>query len=255
MKSIPQMAEELNISSGTIREYLDRFNEFFPDPVEHGGVKEYPPETAELIGKIYDYYQNSGMTKEQIRVKLGGAMASETYSGEPAEPVSAPAMDTEQFNVLTEKLDKLIQVMEVLTDRLSGIGNLGAVPAGGDASNQIKSQDKIKAISDQISDIMEMNQGDDLEQIEQNVKAADGTVIFSYGRMSPGAVEAMKYCKTYKKPWIHIDLETEKRPSFAVRAWLRDSKIKALNVAGKSASRIPGLKKTVNDMIAAILNP
>ena len=39
MKSIVQMAEELDISSGTIREYLKRFEEFFPDPVEHEGIK------------------------------------------------------------------------------------------------------------------------------------------------------------------------------------------------------------------------
>lgn len=250
MKSIPQMAEELNVSSGTIREYLDRFNEFFPDPVEHAGVKEYPPETAELIQKIYGYYQNSGMTKEEIRVKLGGAMDAESYTGQPPVAVAGPGMDSEQFSLLTDKLDKLIQVIEVLTDKLSGVPNMGAA----DGAPPRKNQDKIQAINAQISDILEMNQEDDLENIEQGVKAADGTVIFSYGRMSTSAVKSMQYCKEYNKPWIHIDLETQKRPSFAVRAWIREFKVKSINVAGKSASKVPGLKKTVNEMIAAILN-
>lgn len=249
MKSILQMAESLNISSGTIREYLERFAEFFPDPVENQGLKEYPPEAEELVKKIYDYYQNSGMTKEQIRVKLGGAMDAEEYTGKPAAAALGPAIDGDPFTVLTEKIDRLTQAIEALTAQLAGGGV--HIPA---KSSSHESHEKIRAISDQITDILEMNQEDDLEKIEQGVKEADGTVIFSYGRMAPAALEAVKHCKEYNKPWIHIDLETEKRPSFAVRAWLREHKVKTLNVAGKSASKIPGLKKTVNDMIAGILN-
>ncbi len=40
MKPVSQMAEALDISSGIIREYLLRFEEFFSDPVEHEGVDE-----------------------------------------------------------------------------------------------------------------------------------------------------------------------------------------------------------------------
>lgn len=252
MKSISQMAEILQISSGTIREYLDRFNQFFPDPVEHKGVKEYPPETEELVRRIYNYYQNSGMTKEQIRVKLGGAAEAEENAGLPGQPGGGqgPVMDSEQFGQLNEKLDRLIQVIEQLTSQLAGVA-----PAGLAVETSAKgNHEKIKAINDQVTDILEMNQEDDQGKIEAGVKEADGTVIFSYGRIAPAALEAVKYCKEYAKPWIHIDLETEKRPAFAIRAWLRANKVKALNVAGKSASKVPGLKKTVNDMIATILN-
>ncbi len=72
MKSVPSIAENLDISSGTIREYLERFPEFFPDPVERDGIKVYPPETIVLLKKIHNYYQTTDMTKDKIRVKLGG---------------------------------------------------------------------------------------------------------------------------------------------------------------------------------------
>lgn len=252
MKTIPKMAEDLNISSGTIREYLDRFNEFFPDAVENDGIKEYPPEAEELIQRIYKYYTESGMTKEEIRVKLGGAMEAEAYSGQPAAGAAAAAIDAEQFTRLTEKLDKLIEVIQALTGALQGTSlSAGPAASGGAAGS---GHSKIKAVNEQITDILGMNQENDPDVIAQKVKEADGTVIFSYGRMSQEAVESVKACKDYKKPWIHIDLETEARPSITVRAWLRDNRVKTLYVAGRSASKIPGLKKSVNEMIASILD-
>ena len=121
MKTIPQMAETLDISSGTIREYLQRFEEFFADPVEHEGVKEYPNETAELVTKIYGYYQNSGMTKEEIRVKLGGAMALEANPELAALQAQAVPMDMEKFDELGEKIDKLTIAIETLTSTFNKI--------------------------------------------------------------------------------------------------------------------------------------
>lgn len=247
MKSIPQMAEELDISSGTIREYLKRFEEFFPDPVELEGVKEYPPEASELITKIYGYYQNSGMTKEEIRVKLGAAMALEA-NPELAAQVQAVPMDMEQFDALGEKIDKLTIAIETLTSVFSGSGsnlNVPKEPAG---------NEKVNKINAQITDILELTKGSDPKKTEENVTKADGTVIFSFGKLSNNAEGALKFSKANKKPWLHIDLETEKFPARAVRTWIAQSDISVLNVAGRSASKVPGLKKTVNDIIASILN-
>lgn len=247
MKSIPQIAEELDISSTTIREYIKRFNEFFADPVEHEGVKEYPDETSELAGRIHKYYQTTEMTKEEIRTKLGGVRELEDN---PAAAIAAAApIDSEQFRVLGDKLDYLISAIENLTATLLD---------GGEARfsatrKNLGSHEKLNEINAQITDIIELTKGGDKDNIEKNVLETDGTIIFSFGKLSPNAADSMNFAKAHKKPWLHIDLETEKNPSPILRKWLARFEIKVLNVAGKSASKVPGLKKSINDIISMIL--
>lgn len=249
MKSIPQMAKALDISSSTIREYISRFEEFFPDPVEHEGLKEYPPEAQDLIKKIYTYYQTSGMTKDEIRIKLGGAAVLPDQPG--AAAVMAP-MDTAQFDLLGEKLERLIATVENLTAAITG----AKVETFKTIRKQASSHEKISEINKQLTDIIELNGGDGEkgETIEKNVLDTDGTVVFSFGKLSATAIESINFAKAHKKPWLHIDLETEKNPSNVLRKWMSQFNIKALNVTGRSASRIPELKKSVNDIISLALN-
>ncbi len=247
MKSIPQIAQELDISSTTIREYLKQFNKFFADPVEHEGVKEYPDETLDLARRIHEYYQTTEMTKEEIRIKLGGIQDSE--DNPPAAMAIASPMDTAQVSLLGEKLDHLISVIENLTNALTGSGGK-LFPT---VKKKIGSNEKLNEIKAQITDIIEMSKGNDSENLEENVLAADGSIIFSYGRLSPNAADTLNFAKAHKKPWLHIDLETEKNPSPILRKWLNQFQVKVLNVAGKSASKVPGLQKSVNDIISLVL--
>jgi hypothetical protein len=248
MKSIVQMAKSLDISSSTVREYLSRFDEFFPDPVEHEGVKEYPPEAEDLIKKIYGYYQTSGMTKEEIRVKLGG---SPPAADQVSAAVMAP-MDTAVFEQLGDRLDRLITTIENLTSAITG--------AGADTFKRIRKQvgshEKLNQINEQITDIIELTKGEEgsSESIEKNVLETDGTVVFSFGRLTSKASDSINFAKAHKKPWLHIDLETEKNPSTVLRKWLPQFEIKVLNVAGRSASKVPGLQKSVSDIISLVLN-
>jgi hypothetical protein len=39
-----------------------------------------------------------------------------------------------------------------------------------------------------------------------------------------------------------------------LRKWLPQFEIKVLNVAGRSASKVPGLQKSVSDIISLVLN-
>jgi len=248
MKSIPQIAEALDISSTTLREYIKRFNQFFADPVEHEGVKEYPDETLDLARRIHGYYQTTEMTKEEIRIKLGGIQDSED-SPPAVVAIAASPMDPAQFTLLGEKLDHLISVIENLTAVLSS--------SGGELFSKVKknigSNEKLNEINAQITDIIEMSKGGDSENLEKNVLEADGSIIFSYGRLSPKALDTLNFAKAHKKPWLHIDLETEKNPSSMLRKWLAKFEVKVLNVAGKSASKVPGLQKSVNDIISLVL--
>ena len=63
----------------------------------------------------------------------------------------------------------------------------------------------------------------------------------------------MKFAKAQKKPWLHIDLEQEKSPGPMLRKWLDRFDINVLNVAGRRASKVPGVKKSVNDILSLIL--
>ncbi|NOX33695.1 MAG: MerR family transcriptional regulator [Deltaproteobacteria bacterium] len=247
MKSITKMARDLDISSSTIREYLSRFEEFFPDPVEHEGVKEYPPDAQDLLKKIYGYYQTSGMTKEEIRVKLGGPGAME-----PLPAASLAPVDMAQFEKLGERFEHLITSIENLTSAITGAD----VDTFKGIRKQVGSHEKLNEINEQLTDIIELTkgEGENSKNIEKNVLDADGTVIFSFGKLTPSAADSMNFAKAHKKPWLHIDLEIEKNPSRVLRKWLPQFEVKVLNVAGRSASKIPGLKRSVNDIIALVLN-
>ena len=255
MKSIPQIAEALDLSSTTIREYINRFNEFFADPVEHEGIKEYPDETQDLVARIHGYYTKTGMTKDEIRTKLGGGGGEgdiQAPAAAGAAPVSGPAvsaLDAEQFKVISEKLDRLITVMETLTDSLVKAGDLGFM----NARKAYAGNDKMNEINAHITDILELSKGGDAGKLEKNVLDADGSIIFSFGRLSPNAVDTINFAKAHKKPWIHIDLETEKHPGHKIRTWLDRFDINVLNVAGRSAAKVPGLKKSVQDILDLIL--
>jgi DNA-binding transcriptional MerR regulator len=250
MKSIAKMAKDLDISSSTIREYISRFEEFFPDPVEHEGVKEYPPDAEDLIKQVYGYYQNSGMTKEEIRVKLGGAATVEQSAAVGGAAMSP--MDMAQFQELGAKFDRLIATIENLTSAITG-ANIETFKG---IRKQAGSHQKLTDLNDQLTSIIELtkDEGSDGENVEKNVLDADGTIVFSFGKLSPSAIDSINFAKAHKKPWLHIDLETEKNPSKVIRKWLPQFKIKILNVAGKSASKIPGLKRSINDIISLVLN-
>lgn len=249
MKSIARMAKDLDISSSMIREYIDRFEEFFPDPVEREGVKEYPPEAEELARKIYGYYQNSGMTKDEIRVKLGGGSRAPQVT---APAVAGPPMDMEKFDLMSERLERLIETIENLTAAITGAG----VDTFKAIRKKVGSDHRINEINEQLSNLIDLSKLEDEtdDDIEKKVLEADGTVIFSFGKLTSNAADSMNFAKAHKKPWLHIDLESERNPARILRTWLPQFEIKKLNVAGRSASKIPGLKKSINDMISLVFN-
>lgn len=251
MKSVPQIAEALDLSSTTIREYISRFSEFFADPVEYEGVKEYPDDTQDLVSRIHRYFTETEMTKEEIRDRLRGEEDGDETPAAVASPVAAAVLppDSGQLADLGEKLDRLTRAIEALTCVLADSGQVAVTTAG----RARQSSEKLNRITTQITDIIELGKGGDPDNIEQNVRDADGTIIFSFGGLSPNAATSMKFAKAQKKPWLHIDLEQEKSPGPMLRKWLDRFDIKVLNVAGRRASKVPGVKKSVNDILSLIL--
>ncbi|MCP4076099.1 MAG: MerR family transcriptional regulator [Gammaproteobacteria bacterium] len=248
MKSVPSIAENLDISSGTIREYLERFPEFFPDPVERDGIKVYPPETIVLLKKIHNYYQTTDMTKDQIRVKLGGTQEQDDEQVQSPVQTSA-AIDPEQFMALEQRLDSLISILEKLTATISDAGS----ETFSRIKKQVNSSQTLNDINQKFTDIVELKKGQKSEDIEKNVLNADGTIIFSYGIMHSTAKDSLEFAKAHKKPWIHIDLEIEQQPSSIIREWNKQFNIRVLNLVGRDVSKIPGLKRSIDDMISLVM--
>ncbi|MBU1386883.1 MAG: putative molybdenum carrier protein [Proteobacteria bacterium] len=91
------------------------------------------------------------------------------------------------------------------------------------------------------------------KRTEQNVIESDGTVIFTFGKLSGGSLLTKKLAVKNNKPWLHIDLDMIKNPSAKIIDWLIEWDIKRLNVAGKSASKAPGIYKQVKAIMTDIL--
>ena len=82
---------------------------------------------------------------------------------------------------------------------------------------------------------------------------SDGTVIFTYGKLTAGSALTQKFAKQHKKPCLHIDLDLVKEPTLKIKDWIIDWDIKILNVAGRSASKSPEIYDQVKHIINQIL--
>ena len=108
-------------------------------------------------------------------------------------------------------------------------------------------------VPEMYTNFREMTRGGYPMRTEQNVKDADGTVIFTFGNLSGGSALTKKVAVKNRKPWLHIDLEIEANPATKIKNWVIDWDIKILNVAGKSASKAPAIYNRVKEIITQLL--
>lgn len=90
------------------------------------------------------------------------------------------------------------------------------------------------------------------KRTEKNILDSDGTVIFTFGKLTWGSELTRKLAKTHGFPCLHVDLNKVSVGEGAglVRPWIEKNKIKVLNVAGSRASKAP----TIYDLTKQILN-
>jgi hypothetical protein len=100
--------------------------------------------------------------------------------------------------------------------------------------------------------LQEMPTRDYSKRTEQNVFDADGTVIVTNGLLTMGAAMTKEFAIKHQKPWIHLDMKELSLQEAAGRmiAWLKENKIKVLNVAGPRAGKDP----TIYDTTLQLLN-
>jgi len=77
-----------------------------------------------------------------------------------------------------------------------------------------------------------------------NIKDADGTLIVTPDRqgMTPGTRLTTKIARELSSRMLLVDPEDEDAP-WRIEHWVKDNKIRVLNVAGPRESRKPGIQK------------
>ena len=94
----------------------------------------------------------------------------------------------------------------------SGIEYGGWLPKGRKAEDGI--------VPEKYTGFQEMTRGGYPKRTEQNVVDSDGTVIFTYGKLTTGSALTRKFAKKHKKPCLHIDLDIVKSPIAAIEDWI-----------------------------------
>ena len=85
---------------------------------------------------------------------------------------------------------------------------------------------------------------------EKNVVDSDGTLILSRGELAGGSALTARLARKHRRPCLHVDLAgipPEAAPG-KIRAWMKQHRIKVLNVAGPRASgdpKIYGLSREI----------
>ncbi len=92
------------------------------------------------------------------------------------------------------------------------------------------------------------------KRTEQNVVDSDGTLIFSYGRLTRGSALTRRLAMKHRRHWLHVDLtkQTRFQAARSITDWLRQNNIKALNVAGTRASKSPVIYDAVKVTMEAV---
>lgn len=121
------------------------------------------------------------------------------------------------------------------------------IPYGGWIPKGRKAEDG--TVPDKYTELQEMTRGGYPKRTEKNVIDSDGTVIFTYGKLSTGSALTAKFARQKNRPYLHIDLDKVPHPAAKVMDWILDWDIKVLNVAGRSASKAPGIYNQVKDII------
>jgi hypothetical protein len=86
----------------------------------------------------------------------------------------------------------------------------------------------------------------------RNVVDSDGTLILYRHALSGGTQLTHRFAVKHDRPFLLVDLEAEPDAAQA-RDWLRDHKIRVLNVAGPRESSAPGIARQAERFLTQVL--
>lgn len=90
---------------------------------------------------------------------------------------------------------------------------------------------------------------------EKNVLDSDGTLILTQGKLSGGSALTVSLAQQHQRPFLHIDLASERIDVAArnVRHWLKKNAVEKVNVAGPRASQAPQIYELTMRVLQAAL--
>lgn len=93
------------------------------------------------------------------------------------------------------------------------------------------------------------------KRTEKNILDSDGTVIFTFGKLTGGSELTRKLAKTHGFPCLHVHLNKVSAGEGAelVRLWIENHKIKVLNVAGSRTSKAPGIYEAAKKILSGAI--
>ena len=127
-------------------------------------------------------------------------------------------------------------------------------PYGGWLPKGRKSLHKNGIVPEKYTHFKVLARGGYPKRTEQNVIDSDGTVIFTYGKLTRGSSLTKKVALKNKRPWLHIDLNIEHSPALKIKDFIIDWDINVLNIAGERAKSAPAIYKKVKKILINVLN-
>jgi hypothetical protein len=107
----------------------------------------------------------------------------------------------------------------------------------------------------QIPDRYELRETESAEyhvRTEQNVVDSDATLVLTCGEPVGGTALTVRLAREHGRPLTVVDLAREDS-SAAVRTWLRENRIRVLNVAGPRESQQPGIGRRAAEFLRSVL--
>ena len=91
------------------------------------------------------------------------------------------------------------------------------------------------------------------KRTEKNVMDADGTVIFTHGKLTGGSLLTQKKAIEHDKPVLHLDLITVdiEQAGVALRQFIIENNVEVLNVTGSRASKDERIYIAVIEIISS----
>jgi predicted Rossmann fold nucleotide-binding protein DprA/Smf involved in DNA uptake len=94
-----------------------------------------------------------------------------------------------------------------------------------------------------------------LERTRKNVLESDGTIIVKDEvDLQNGTLNTIKFCKQFLKPFLIYDVIYDPINYEMFQDWLKQNKIKVLNIAGNRSGESPGIKTKTYMLLEKLFN-
>jgi len=104
--------------------------------------------------------------------------------------------------------------------------------------------------------LMEDTTTDYRSRTRLNIRAADSTLIFNYGKLKGGTLFTVNSCEELEKHYLVVDLDmgpSELVASRSVEHYFLAADPRVVNIAGPRESKVPGIEITVEGLLAHVL--